>query len=784
MKHGFWRYMGILRLAVVWLLNATIAAYAIASLYFLAFGEINTRILGVRIVMEDMLFPLGILAFSIVLRFIAMGGRVSLTDAQRSFVRRVPVKAILIVLLSLTALVSYINRINPSYEGVVYYPDPDEDGEFWRGKKAYIQGATANDTPMELPGPLDVWAGGEQKEIVVKNPFAGRTIQLTLSLYESHDSTPPTLEIAVGGKIAGKIQAVSGNGYPSSQWFAKGKRSAYTVTIPHDFVKNAPQIAIRSAAGSWIAIESIKIFAPPLPWEIWRMIPGRIAATAFWTSLALLVALGVFTTMGKQLKTAPSTFLRHCKTASWKHILFYAIMFAGFPLIFFASAELVLKILNVADPALAEDPYFGFKNYVNVFIADPKDASMLMINPRRVKWGANNEAMVPQAMLKRPPNNNYRIMLFGGSNTKYLYPETWVMKDKLQRKYPDREIEIINLGGDAFGTHRIVKMFEEAVKYKPDLLLVYSGHNEFVEKRFYHNILEEPEWVSGVVNILGNFRFYVFARQTIRDIKSSLFGFYSKKEIEEHQTGKVMLDKDVDIDWDLYYNPRFKSEVLKQYEDNLGKMARIARDNKIRMALCTVSSPDLIPPRAPCFDPDIGEKDWKKVRRLMDSVRGILNRYTVYFGKSDKFHLAAKAIAKAKPVIEQAGKIAPDDGDILYWQGFMKYFEQDYASAKSLLLESAKHDCTPHRATPLTNAIVRKVAGLYGLHLIDIESLINKSQPDNVNFGVDMEGKEDASEGLFWDYCHLNVVGKKITLNKFADEIIANGWIETSAGTK
>jgi hypothetical protein len=213
-------------------------------------------------------------------------------------------------------------------------------------------------------------------------------------------------------------------------------------------------------------------------------------------------------------------------------------------------------------------------------------------------------------------------------------------------------------------------------------------------------------------------------------------------------------------------------------------MARIARDNKIRMAICTVASPDLIPPRAPCFDPAIGEKNWKEVLRLMASVPVIFDKYTVYFGKADKFHLAAKDIARAKPVIEQAGEIAPDDGAVLYWQGFIKYFEQDYASAKSLLLESAKHDCSPRRATPLTNAIVRKVAGRYGLHLIDIESLINKSQPDNVNFGINKEGKEDASEGLFFDYCHLNVVGKKIALNKFADEIITNGWLETPAGTK
>lgn len=57
--------------AVVWLLNGAIAAYAVTCLYFLAFGKINTQILGVKVVLEDMLNPLGILVFFITLRLIA-----------------------------------------------------------------------------------------------------------------------------------------------------------------------------------------------------------------------------------------------------------------------------------------------------------------------------------------------------------------------------------------------------------------------------------------------------------------------------------------------------------------------------------------------------------------------------------------------------------------------------------------------------------------------------------------------------------------------------------------
>jgi hypothetical protein len=59
------------RRALVWLLNGAIAIYVVACLYFLAFGKINTQILGVRVVQEDLLNPLGILVFFIALRLIA-----------------------------------------------------------------------------------------------------------------------------------------------------------------------------------------------------------------------------------------------------------------------------------------------------------------------------------------------------------------------------------------------------------------------------------------------------------------------------------------------------------------------------------------------------------------------------------------------------------------------------------------------------------------------------------------------------------------------------------------
>ncbi|MBF0292871.1 MAG: SGNH/GDSL hydrolase family protein [Nitrospinae bacterium] len=57
--------------AVVWLLNAAIAIYVAVCLYFIAFGKVNTSLLGVKLVLEDLLNPLGILVFLVILRLVA-----------------------------------------------------------------------------------------------------------------------------------------------------------------------------------------------------------------------------------------------------------------------------------------------------------------------------------------------------------------------------------------------------------------------------------------------------------------------------------------------------------------------------------------------------------------------------------------------------------------------------------------------------------------------------------------------------------------------------------------
>jgi tetratricopeptide (TPR) repeat protein len=90
----------------------------------------------------------------------------------------------------------------------------------------------------------------------------------------------------------------------------------------------------------------------------------------------------------------------------------------------------------------------------------------------------------PDYFLVPKPQGCYRIFCLGGSTTvgfPYWYNSAFssFLRDRLRRTFPDRSIEVINLGMTATNSYTVVDMAREVFAYQPDLLIVYDGHNEF-----------------------------------------------------------------------------------------------------------------------------------------------------------------------------------------------------------------------------------------------------------------------------------------------------------------
>src|SRR5262245_8804915 len=90
--------------------------------------------------------------------------------------------------------------------------------------------------------------------------------------------------------------------------------------------------------------------------------------------------------------------------------------------------------------------------------------------------GGAHELQIP------PKGQRKRVLLMGGSNTRLL-PEAFLQK-LLNEPGARDEYEVINLGRHGYGSGRERLLFEQALVLEPDVVFLYSGHNEFVEKEY------------------------------------------------------------------------------------------------------------------------------------------------------------------------------------------------------------------------------------------------------------------------------------------------------------
>ncbi|MBN1407304.1 MAG: tetratricopeptide repeat protein [Calditrichaceae bacterium] len=104
------------------------------------------------------------------------------------------------------------------------------------------------------------------------------------------------------------------------------------------------------------------------------------------------------------------------------------------------------------------------------------------------KYFSKNDLSIPQPIEQKiavhKSDRTYRIVCLGGSTTAgFPYTENinypYFINKILQHKFPELEIQVINLGISAIGSSVILDLLPQIQTIDPDLVLIYFGHNEF-----------------------------------------------------------------------------------------------------------------------------------------------------------------------------------------------------------------------------------------------------------------------------------------------------------------
>ena len=189
------------------------------------------------------------------------------------------------------------------------------------------------------------------------------------------------------------------------------------------------------------------------------------------------------------------------KSHGWK-ILFLLVFSVG---IFFLSVEIVLRIFGVGAPGERVDPFQGFEGTNQNFQVKEIEGQGSFYVP------SPNKSFFEQQFSTSKAKNKYRIFTFGGSTTEGV---PWGrensfsshLQKSLQEKIPSKEIEVINVGVAGYGSSRVLEIYKEVINYDPDLLVVYTGQNEFRDAHFHKRELRRSTFWANLLSLLYSSR--------------------------------------------------------------------------------------------------------------------------------------------------------------------------------------------------------------------------------------------------------------------------------------
>ncbi len=416
-----------------------------------------------------------------------------------------------------------------------------------------------------------------------------------------------------------------------------------------------------------------------------------------------------------------------------KKILFAMVASGGF----FLLLEIVLAVAGVKPVLYHDDPYVGFVSTIPLFVEESggPDGRVHMVTARnKLQW------FNAQRFPKEKERSTFRIFTLGGSTTYGRpYDDTasfggW-LRELLPAADPSRVWEVINAGGISYASYRTAIVMEELVRYEPDLFIVYSGHNEFLEERTYRSIIETPEVVTAAGAAMGRTRIYT-AVKTIIEAASPLPA--------DREEGPAILQSEVDTILERSMGPSaytrndtLREQKIAHYRFNLDRMVDLARSVRADLIFVT---------------PAANLKDCSpfKSEHLSGLNREDLQSFDDLLTRAEDAR-AAGILDEALEVLEQAAAIDDRFAELLYLRGQVLYDLARYDEAKSALQRAVDEDICSLRASASIQRIVAEIGEKRGVPVVNFVRTIEERSEHGI-----------PGSDLFLDHVHLTVDGYRL----------------------
>ncbi len=289
---------------------------------------------------------------------------------------------------------------------------------------------------------------------------------------------------------------------------------------------------------------------------------------------------------------------------------------------------------------------------------------------------SNNDAF---DIIKR--ENAFRIFVMGESSAQgFPFSPNGTfsryIRDRLDLIYSDEYIEVINLGITATNSYTIRDLIPGVIEQKPDLILIYTGHNEYYGAfgvGSTENIGNSRKLVNFLI-WLNKFK----SVELIRNVVAAVMTLFSSDTEQETHHGGTLMARIVKEQL-IPFNSESYNIGIEQLEGNFEDILQMTKDAGVPVVIGTL------------------------VSNLKDQ----------------------------KPFIS-VGSDSNENADTVYLQARHQLRLGNMHSADSLFRFVKDLDALRFRAPEEINEIIKRLAEKFNYSLINADSIFNANSPDGI----------------------------------------------------
>ena len=421
-------------------------------------------------------------------------------------------------------------------------------------------------------------------------------------------------------------------------------------------------------------------------------------------------------------------------------------------LLFFAVLESGLALVGIEPAIDTSDPFVGFEGSSPLFVVDSADPSRMVTATDKLAY------FNKQSFSRRKADGTRRVFCLGGSTTygrPYDDATSFVgwLRELLPRVAPDSNWEVINAGGVSYASYRVARVVEELTKSEPDLLIVYTGQNEFLEERTYRDVRDLSPLRRHITTALARTRTFTLAqRLLVGQSKRVPNGdrFQMPDEVDavlDHSVGPTDYERDDEQ----------RRRILEHFESNLARIVHLARGVGSQVVLITPASnlKDCAPFKSQHVDGLSAQQlaDWTE---SYDLARRL--------DREDKLENSLSAYLRAE-------QIDPRFAELHWRTGRVLLKLKRYDDAQAAFNSAVNQDVCPLRAISEIPQITRRVAERLNVPVVDFEQLIG--QQCRQQFGHSSAGEE-----FFLDHVHPTIATNGQLATAIVRRLIEMGFVE------